>query len=318
MYVCLIGDDGRKLIPGRTAAGREHADVSRPALRNHARQQLRDDVRRRDAADRAAVQPGDRLLDHEGRRAPAAGGRASCRRARERSARAGDRRDGHRGADRPGQRPQRAVAGRAAARARAWTSRTRRSSATARRTCAAALRFMAGQGIELVLTSGGLGPTADDLTAEVVGRFQGREMVLDEALAERIAEIVRPLLKRWPNIDAEAIARGQPQAGDDPRGRDGARAGGHRAGARRARRRRTGRARADGRGAPGPAARAAADVGAGARRREALRAALAGATVVPSSARCACSGSPSRRSPRRCAWPSARGWSSSTWRSRPA
>ena len=38
-----------------------------------------------------------------------------------------------------------------------------------------ALRFMAEQGIDLVLTSGGLGPTADDLTAEVVGRMQGRD-----------------------------------------------------------------------------------------------------------------------------------------------
>ena len=46
----------------------------------------------------------------------------------------------------------------------------------------AALAFMAEQGIDIVVTSGGLGPTADDLTAEVVGGFQGREMVLDEAL----------------------------------------------------------------------------------------------------------------------------------------
>ena len=69
----------------------------------------------------------------------------------------------------------------------------------------AALQFMAEQGIDLVLTSGGLGPTADDLTAEVVGGFQGREMVLDEALSERIAQIVKPLLKRWPNLDEEAI-----------------------------------------------------------------------------------------------------------------
>ena len=68
-----------------------------------------------------------------------------------------------------------------------------------------ALGFMAEQGMGLILTSGGLGPTADDLTAEVVGRFQGREMVLDDALSERIAEIVKPLLKRWPNLDREAI-----------------------------------------------------------------------------------------------------------------
>src|SRR5271166_3476348 len=57
----------------------------------------------------------------------------------------------------------------------------------------ASLGFMARQGMDVVLTSGGLGPTADDLTAEVVGRFQGREMVLDGALAERIAEILKPL-----------------------------------------------------------------------------------------------------------------------------
>jgi nicotinamide-nucleotide amidase len=69
----------------------------------------------------------------------------------------------------------------------------------------AALRFMAAQGLDLIVTSGGLGPTADDLTAAVVGEFQGREMVLDEALEERIAEILRPLAKRWPNLDLAAI-----------------------------------------------------------------------------------------------------------------
>ena len=37
-----------------------------------------------------------------------------------------------------------------------------------------------GRGLDLIVTSGGLGPTADDLTAEVVARFAGREMVLDE------------------------------------------------------------------------------------------------------------------------------------------
>jgi nicotinamide-nucleotide amidase len=71
-----------------------------------------------------------------------------------------------------------------------------------------ALRFMAGEGLDVVLTSGGLGPTADDLTAEVVGSFQGREMVLDEALQARIAKIVRPLAKRYPNLDLDAMAAG--------------------------------------------------------------------------------------------------------------
>lgn len=69
-----------------------------------------------------------------------------------------------------------------------------------------ALDFFARAGVDLVITSGGLGPTADDLTAAVVGEFQGREMVLDEALSERIARIVAPLMRRWPNIDPEAIA----------------------------------------------------------------------------------------------------------------
>jgi nicotinamide-nucleotide amidase len=69
----------------------------------------------------------------------------------------------------------------------------------------AALRFMAEHGLNVILTSGGLGPTADDLTAAVVGRFQGRPMELDRALSERIAAIVKPLLERWPNLDPEAI-----------------------------------------------------------------------------------------------------------------
>ena len=68
-----------------------------------------------------------------------------------------------------------------------------------------ALRFMADEGMALIVTSGGLGPTADDLTAEVVGRFAGREMVLDPGLEQRIEEILAGLMQRWPNLDREAI-----------------------------------------------------------------------------------------------------------------
>jgi nicotinamide-nucleotide amidase len=64
---------------------------------------------------------------------------------------------------------------------------------------------MAAEGLALIVTSGGLGPTADDLTAEIVGRFCGREMVLDAALEARIAEIVRPLMARWPGVDPQAV-----------------------------------------------------------------------------------------------------------------
>ena len=68
-----------------------------------------------------------------------------------------------------------------------------------------ALSFLASIGVDVIVTSGGLGPTADDLTAEVVGRFQGREMVLDDALEERIGEILARYSARWPGIDPEAV-----------------------------------------------------------------------------------------------------------------
>src|SRR2546427_2678039 len=50
----------------------------------------------------------------------------------------------------------------------------------------AALRFLAAQGVELIVTCGGLGPTADDLSAAVAARFAGRQLVLDQALEEHI------------------------------------------------------------------------------------------------------------------------------------
>jgi nicotinamide-nucleotide amidase len=70
-----------------------------------------------------------------------------------------------------------------------------------------ALRFMRDDGLTVIVTSGGLGPTADDLTAEIVGQFSGREMVLDPELEARIAEILRPMMARWPSLDADAIRR---------------------------------------------------------------------------------------------------------------
>ena len=69
----------------------------------------------------------------------------------------------------------------------------------------AQLAFMADQGVDLVVTSGGLGPTADDLTIEMVAEFTGRPLFLDEALEERIAEILRPLMKRFRHLDFDAV-----------------------------------------------------------------------------------------------------------------
>jgi nicotinamide-nucleotide amidase len=68
-----------------------------------------------------------------------------------------------------------------------------------------ALRFLASAGVDLIVTSGGLGPTADDLTADVVGGFQGREVVLDEPLEERIGAILDRYMRRWPDVDPAAI-----------------------------------------------------------------------------------------------------------------
>jgi nicotinamide-nucleotide amidase len=72
----------------------------------------------------------------------------------------------------------------------------------------AQLRFMRDQGLDLVITSGGLGPTADDLTMEVVGRFCGRTLALDPDLERKIAAIVEPLARRWRNVDRGAMAAG--------------------------------------------------------------------------------------------------------------
>src|ERR1700709_2192751 len=69
-----------------------------------------------------------------------------------------------------------------------------------------ALRFLAAEGMDLIVTSGGLGPTADDLTAEVVGRFAGRPLQLDLEMEEKIAGILRRFAARrnW-NIDEAAM-----------------------------------------------------------------------------------------------------------------
>lgn len=75
------------------------------------------------------------------------------------------------------------------------------------------LHTMAAAGVAVIITSGGLGPTADDLTAEIVGGFCGREMVLDAELERRIAEIIAPLRDRYPEADrASLMAANRKQA----------------------------------------------------------------------------------------------------------
>ncbi|WP_166905136.1 competence/damage-inducible protein A [Mycobacterium sp. DL440] len=69
----------------------------------------------------------------------------------------------------------------------------------------AQLRFLAAEGVDLIVTSGGLGPTADDLTVATVAEFCGRELVLDEAMEERIADILRRMIGDRPGVDFGAV-----------------------------------------------------------------------------------------------------------------
>jgi nicotinamide-nucleotide amidase len=67
----------------------------------------------------------------------------------------------------------------------------------------AALDFMSS--LDVIITSGGLGPTADDLTVEVVAEFTGRPMQLDAALEERIWAILTRLRTAWRGLDVDAL-----------------------------------------------------------------------------------------------------------------
>ena len=69
----------------------------------------------------------------------------------------------------------------------------------------AQLRFLAAEGVDLIVTSGGLGPTADDMTVEVVARFCDRELVLDTELEAKIAAILQHLMARFTGVDFDAV-----------------------------------------------------------------------------------------------------------------
>jgi nicotinamide-nucleotide amidase len=81
-----------------------------------------------------------------------------------------------------------------------------------------ALDFFARSGMDLIVTSGGLGPTEDDLTARIVAEFAGRPFVLDAALEGRIAKILERLTARWPDLDQEAIRAGNRKQAHVPEG----------------------------------------------------------------------------------------------------
>lgn len=69
----------------------------------------------------------------------------------------------------------------------------------------AQLGFLAAEGVDLIFTSGGLGPTADDMTVEIVTRFCKRELILDDELEAKIAAILKTFMARYPDADFDAV-----------------------------------------------------------------------------------------------------------------
>lgn len=78
-----------------------------------------------------------------------------------------------------------------------------------------ALQFV--RGASLVVTSGGLGPTADDLTAEVVASFAGVPLELDEPMRAHIAEILAAWARRT-GFDGPALEEANRKQAMVPRG----------------------------------------------------------------------------------------------------
>lgn len=69
----------------------------------------------------------------------------------------------------------------------------------------AQLRFLRDEGVDLIVTTGGLGPTADDMTMACVARFCGHPLVLDAQMESRIGGIVQRWMSRFTDVDLEAI-----------------------------------------------------------------------------------------------------------------
>ncbi|MFR9804014.1 competence/damage-inducible protein A [Pseudonocardia sp. RS010] len=82
---------------------------------------------------------------------------------------------------------------------------------------AAALRQVTEGGVDLVVTSGGLGPTADDITVEIVAAYVGSELELDTAMQETIGRRVARWAKRT-GFDGPALDEATRKQAMVPRG----------------------------------------------------------------------------------------------------
>ncbi|WP_328811385.1 competence/damage-inducible protein A [Rhodococcus sp. NBC_00294] len=73
----------------------------------------------------------------------------------------------------------------------------------------AQVQFLADQHVDLIITTGGLGPTADDLTVETVAALYGRKLHLDVQLEGRITAIVERWRSRLGSVaDSEPLRAG--------------------------------------------------------------------------------------------------------------
>lgn len=68
-----------------------------------------------------------------------------------------------------------------------------------------ALAQAASWGVDLIATSGGLGPTADDLTLEVVADYAGRPLELHVEMEAAVWSRVEKVRERFPDIDVESL-----------------------------------------------------------------------------------------------------------------
>lgn len=68
-----------------------------------------------------------------------------------------------------------------------------------------ALQQAASWDVDLIATSGGLGPTADDLTLEVVAEYAGRPLELHAEMESAVWARVEKVRERFPDIDVESL-----------------------------------------------------------------------------------------------------------------
>ena len=202
VFVCLVDARGRKLIPGSTlqAGAASRTFRSSRFLINLGNSNIRLRVDGRRARSRRPPTRSGYEITRQRPRTPLPLGQPPDVRRRQGHARAGIVVTGTEVLTGRVSGPQRPVARRAAAPRSASTSPTSSSSATVPTTCATRSASSRREGVDLVITSGGLGP--DGRRPDRGGgrrRSRAGRCVLDAALEARIAAIVeRAARRRWP------------------------------------------------------------------------------------------------------------------------